>query len=162
MELKKYIKQVPDFPKKGIVYKDIQPLLANHEAFSAAVNELYSLTLIKPDYYVGIESRGFIFAAALAKLFGKGMKMIRKAGKLPDGEDNLVSMEYGLEYGRDTLELAKGSGTVVIVDDVFATGGTMLAAESLCDFAGYEVLDRIAVVDVGITKEHDTKCLISY
>jgi adenine phosphoribosyltransferase len=159
MDLKKYIKQVSDFPKKGILYRDIQPLLADHSAFSAAVSQLYSLTLIKPDYYVGIESRGFIFAAALANLYGKGFKMIRKPGKLP-GKVN--SNSYELEYGTDTLEMQDGKGTVVIVDDVFATGGTMASADILCDISGYEVLDKIAVIDVGLTKQHDTKCLISY
>ena len=69
-----------------------------------------------PDYFVGIESRGFIFASALAAMNMKGFKMVRKAGKLPTGD--LISMEYGLEYGRDTLEMEKGSGNVVIVDDV--------------------------------------------
>tara|TARA_B110000858_G_scaffold64104_1_gene74302 strand:+ start:2985 stop:3464 length:480 start_codon:yes stop_codon:yes gene_type:complete len=159
MDLKTYIKQVPDFPKKGILYRDIQPLLADHSAFSAAVSQLYSLTLIKPDYYVGIESRGFIFAAALANQYGKGFKMIRKPGKLP-GEVN--SNTYDLEYGTDTLEMQKGEGTVVIVDDVFATGGTMTSAALLCSISGYEVLDKVAVIDIGLTKKHDTKCLISY
>ena len=159
MDLKTYIKQVPDFPKKGILYRDIQPLLADHSAFSAAVSQLYSLTLIKPDYYVGIESRGFIFAAALANLYGKGFKMIRKPGKLP-GEVN--SNTYDLEYGTDTLEMQNGEGTVVIVDDVFATGGTMASAALLCGISGYEVLDKVAVIDIGLTKKHDTKCLISY
>jgi|TARA_R110000796_G_scaffold13821_3_gene44647 adenine phosphoribosyltransferase len=159
MHLKKYIKDVQDFPKKGILYKDIQPLLADHSAFSAAVSQLYSLTLIKPDYYVGIESRGFIFAAALANQYGKGFKMIRKPGKLP-GEVN--SNTYDLEYGTDTLEMQNGEGTVVIVDDVFATGGTMASAALLCDISGYEVLDKVAVIDIGLTKKHDTKCLISY
>ena len=159
MHLKKYIKDVQDFPKKGILYKDIQPLLADHSAFSAAVSQLYSLTLIKPDYYVGIESRGFIFAAALANQYGKGFKMIRKPGKLP-GEVN--SNTYDLEYGTDTLEMQNGEGTVVIVDDVFATGGTMASSALLCDISGYEVLDKVAVIDIGLTKKHDTKCLISY
>ena len=159
MDLKTYIKDVQDFPKKGILYKDIQPLLADHSAFSAAVSQLYSLTLIKPDYYVGIESRGFIFAAALAHQYGKGFKMIRKPGKLP-GEVN--SNTYDLEYGTDTLEMQKGEGTVVIVDDVFATGGTMTSAALLCSISGYEVLDKVAVIDIGLTKKHDTKCLISY
>ena len=159
MDLKTYVKAVPDFPKKGILYRDIQPLIEDHSAFSAAVSQLYSLTLIKPDYYVGIESRGFIFAAALANLFGKGFKMIRKQGKLP-GLNH--SIEYGLEYGNDTIEMKEGSGTVVIVDDVFATGGTMAAATLLSEKAGYEVLDKVAVIDVGIKVNHDTKCLISY
>jgi|TARA_R110000822_G_scaffold207061_1_gene343218 adenine phosphoribosyltransferase len=159
MNLSEYIKIVPDFPKKGILYRDIQPLLDDHSAFSAAVSKLYSLTLIKPDYYVGIESRGFIFAAALANLYGKGFKMIRKPGKLP-GKVN--SQSYELEYGTDTLEMQDGKGSVVIVDDIFATGGTMGAAVSLSETSGYEVLDTVAVIDIGINTKHNTKCLISY
>jgi adenine phosphoribosyltransferase len=85
--------------------------------------------------------------------------MIRKPGKLP-GKVN--SNSYELEYGTDTLEMQDGKGTVVIVDDVFATGGTMASADILCDISGYEVLDKIAVIDVGLIKQHDTKCLISY
>lgn len=161
MELKSYIKEVPDFPKKGINYKDIQPLLADEQAFFDALYDMGELVNIeKVDYFVGIESRGFIFASALAAMNMKGFKMVRKAGKLPTGD--LISMEYGLEYGRDTLEMEKGSGNVVIVDDVFATGGTMKAARLICDLAGYNVVDTISLIDIGLIQNHDTKCLISY
>lgn len=159
--LKDYIREVPDFPKKGINYKDIQPLLANDEAMFDALYGMGELVdLEKVDYFVGIESRGFIFASALALMDLKGLKMIRKAGKLPPID--LVTMEYGLEYGRDTIEIEKGSGNVIIVDDIFATGGTMTAASAICKLAGYEVLDTLCLVDIGINKQHDTKCLISY
>jgi adenine phosphoribosyltransferase len=159
--LKDYIREVPDFPKKGINYKDIQPLLADDNAFFDALYDLGELVDIeKVDYFVGIESRGFIFASALAAMNMKGFKMIRKAGKLPPA--NLVSIEYGLEYGRDTIEIEKGFGNVVIVDDVFATGGTMTAAEMICELAGYQVVDSICLLDIGINKKHTTKCLISY
>ena len=161
MEIKSYIKEVPDFPKKGINYKDIQPLLADEQAFFDALYDMGELVDIeKVDYFVGIESRGFIFASALAAMNMKGFKMVRKAGKLPTGD--LISMEYGLEYGRDTLEMEKGSGNVVIVDDVFATGGTMKAARLICDLAGYNVVDTISLIDIGLIQNHDTKCLISY
>ena len=159
--LEKFIKEVPDFPKKGIIYKDIQPLLADQEAFFDALYEMGQLIDVeKVDYFVGIESRGFIFASALAAMNLKGFKMLRKPGKLPTAD--LVSIEYGLEYGRDTLEMEKGSGNVVIVDDVFATGGTMTAAKLICDLAGYEVVDTISLIDIGLIQNHDTKCLISY
>ena len=159
--LKDYIREVPDFPKKGINYKDIQPLLANDEAMFDALYGMGELVdLEKVDYFVGIESRGFIFASALALMDMKGLKVIRKAGKLPPID--LVTMEYGLEYGRDTIEIEKGSGNVIIVDDIFATGGTMTAASAICKLAGYEVLDTLCLVDIGINKQHDTKCLISY
>ena len=161
MEIKSYIKEVPDFPKKGINYKDIQPLLADEQAFFDALYDMGELVDIeKVDYFVGIESRGFIFASALAAMNMKGFKMVRKAGKLPTGD--LISMEYGLEYGRDTLEMEKGSGNVVIVDDVFATGGTMKAARLICDLAGYNVVDTVSLIDIGLIQNHDTKCLISY
>lgn len=159
--LEEFIKEVPDFPKKGIIYKDIQPLLADQEAFFDALYEMGQLIDVeKVDYFVGIESRGFIFASALAAMNMKGFKMVRKAGKLPS--EDLISMEYGLEYGRDTLEMQKGSGNVVIVDDVFATGGTMKAARLICDLAGYNVVDTISLIDIGLIQNHDTKCLISY
>ena len=159
--LKDYIREVPDFPKKGINYKDIQPLLANDDAMFDALFEMGELVdLEKVDYFVGIESRGFIFASALAIMNMKGLKMIRKVGKLPPID--LVTMEYGLEYGRDTIEIEKGSGNVIIVDDIFATGGTMTAASAICKLAGYDVLDTLCLVDIGINKQHDTKCLISY
>ena len=159
--LKDYIREVPDFPKKGINYKDIQPLLANDEAMFDALFEMGELVdLEKVDYFVGIESRGFIFASALALMDMKGLKMIRKAGKLPPID--LVTMEYGLEYGRDTIEIEKGSGNVIIVDDIFATGGTMTAASAIFKLAGYDVLDTLCLVDIGINKQHDTKCLIYY
>ena len=158
--LKDYIREVPDFPKKGINYKDIQPLLADDNAFFDALYDLGELVDIeKVDYFVGIESRGFIFASALAAMNMKGFKMIRKAGKLPPA--NLVSIEYGLEYGRDTIEIEKGFGNVVIVDDVFATGGTMTAASLVAEMAGYQVVDEICLIDIGIT-ERDMKCVISY
>ena len=161
MEIKSYIKEVPDFPQKGINYKDIQPLLADDQAFFDALYDLAELVDVeKIDYFVGIESRGFIFASALAAMNMKGFKMVRKAGKLPT--EDLISMEYGLEYGSDTLEMQKGSGNVVIVDDVFATGGTMKAARLICKLAGYKVVDTISLIDIGLIQNHDTKCLISY
>tara|TARA_R110000796_G_scaffold32939_2_gene85778 strand:- start:591 stop:1106 length:516 start_codon:yes stop_codon:yes gene_type:complete len=162
IDYKDYIESVPNFPKDGILYRDIQPLLENRNAFNQAINEMYSLTAIKPDYYVGIESRGFIFASALANKFGKGFKMIRKSGKLPDSNSTLVATEYELEYGTDRIEMKPGKGKVVIVDDIFATGGTMSAAENLCKLGGYEILDKLCLLDIGIKKDHDIKCLIKY
>jgi len=121
------------------------------------MGELVDLT--KVDYFVGIESRGFIFASALAAMNMKGFKMIRKRGKLPPGD--LITLEYGLEYGRDIIEMEEGIGNVVIVDDVFATGGTMAAASLVAETAGYQVVDEICLLDIGITKR-DVKCVISY
>ena len=157
--LEKFIKEVPDFPIKGILYKDIQPLLADPHAFKTAIVNMKQLTnFVGVDYWVGIESRGFIFASALADHSYSGFKMIRKAGKLP--QNNLVSIEYGLEYGRDTIEMEKGTGKVIIVDDVYATGGTMTASKLLCEMAGYTVIDTVCLLDIGLVKDHDTKVLI--
>ena len=103
MDYKQYIENIPDFPIEGIQYKDIQPLMANTVAFESAIKDMGELVEI-PNYWVGIESRGFIFASALAFHFGGGVRMIRKKGKLPN--NRLFSVKYGLEYGDDELEIA--------------------------------------------------------
>ena len=95
---KSYIDTIPDFPKEGILYRDIQPLLANDKIFKQAISDMAQLVKL-PDYWVAIESRGFLFASALSVLHGGGVKLIRKKGKLPNS--NLVSKAYGLEYGED-------------------------------------------------------------
>jgi len=162
MDLNSFIKEVPDFPKKGIIYKDIQPLLQNARAFEDAINgmvDLLEVDLSKIDYVVGIESRGFIFGTAMAWITNSGFKMIRKPGKLPN-QSSLVSFKYDLEYGSDTIEMERGEGNVIIVDDVFATGGTMEAAKEICIEAGYKVLDTICLLDIGLIKDHDTKILL--
>ena len=160
MEYKKYIEDIPNFPKEGILFRDIQPLLEHRSMFVMAINHLGNLIENKPEYWVGIESRGFLFASALAIQFGGGVKLIRKAGKLPNND--LVSITYDLEYGSDTIQMKGGNGSVVIVDDVYATGGTMEAAEKLCKTAGYTILDKLCLVDIGIKQNHNVKCLINY
>lgn len=163
IDYKDYIEQVKDFPKEGIIYKDIQPLLEDSEAFYDAIYDMGQLVdMENVDYFVGIESRGFIFAAALASINLKGFKMIRKSGKLPDRNHVLHSVEYDLEYGSASIEMKPGNGDVVIVDDVYATGGTMDAAEGLATMSGYGVIDKICLLDIGIKKDHDVKCLITY
>jgi adenine phosphoribosyltransferase len=163
MDFKDYIDDVQDFPHEGILFRDIQPLLEDSEAFYDAIYAMGELVNMEEvDYFVGIESRGFIFASALASINLKGFKMIRKEGKLPNTNDVLHAVEYDLEYGKDMIEMKPGKGKVVIVDDVYATGGTMFAAELLCEMAGYEILDKICLVDIGIKKGHDVKCLITY
>ncbi|GAB4274034.1 MAG: adenine phosphoribosyltransferase [Coriobacteriia bacterium] len=141
MELEKYIRDVPDFPKEGIVFKDITPLLASPEGFRKAVDaiaaefEASGVTKI-----VGAEARGFIFGGALAYVLGAGFVPARKPGKLPW---LTTSAEYELEYGTDTLEVhvdAIGEGDrVLIVDDVLATGGTAAAKAELVRKSGGEV-----------------------
>ena len=163
IDFKDYIEDVQDFPIEGITYRDIQPLLEDEEVFYDSIYELGQFVdMEEVDYFVGIESRGFIFASALASINLKPFKMIRKEGKLPDRNHVLHAVEYDLEYGKDVVEMKPGKGKVVIVDDVYATGGTMKAAETLCKNAGYNVIDKLCLIDIGIVKDHDVKCLITY
>lgn len=144
MNLKDFVHDTPNFPEKNITFKDISPLLKNHHAFADAINKMHP-PIDRVDYWVGIESRGFMFAGALAQKFGGGMIMVRKPGKLPPP---IITHNYALEYGTDTLEINKGSGNIVIVDDVLATGGTLKAANTLCEQAGYTVLGFSILVDL--------------
>ena len=166
MDFKNYIENIPDFPIEGIQYKDIQPLLADGFVFNSAIKEMGELIGEDnlPQYWVGIESRGFLFASALALEFGGGVRMIRKKGKLPNGRT--FSVKYGLEYGKDELEMAylpqHDLGTCVIVDDVLATGGTITAAENLCKLHGLEVTDKLCLMDIGLYDGYDVKSLIKY
>ena len=141
---KSFIHDIKDFPKPGITFKDIQPLLANPTIFDSVIKEMSNLVQ-KPDYWVGIDSRGFIMASSLSINTGIGLKLIRKKGKLPPP---ITSISYDLEYDSDTIELQPGKGNVVIVDDVYATGGTMNAAEKLCKEAGYNVIDKLVLIDL--------------
>jgi len=159
LNFKNYINDVPDFPKPGIIFKDIQPLLANGEIFDRAIIKMLNL-VHKPDYFIGIDSRGFIFSSAMASKTQNGLKIVRKKGKLPPP---YISIEYDLEYGNDTLEIQEGNGKVVIVDDVYATGGTMDAVEQLCVKAGYQVIDKVVLIDLAfLHKPNDVKSLIKY
>ena len=162
IDYKDYIESAYDFPTEGIEYRDIQPLLEDDFAFSMAIQEMGDLIEQKPTYWVGVESRGFLFASALAMKFGGGVKMVRKEGKLPNTNHTLRGVSYDLEYGSASIEMKPGEGNVVIVDDVYATGGTMEAAEHLCKMSGYNVVGKICLMDIGIKKEHDVKCLITY
>ena len=164
MNYKDYIENISDFPIKGIIYRDIQPILANDKVFQSAIKDMGNLIDEIPDYWVGIESRGFLFASALALEFGGGVRIIRKKGKLPNNRK--FSASYGLEYGKDELEIAYipqyDLGTCVVVDDVYATGGTMEAGVNLSQMVGLKVVDKLTLVDIGIKKDHDIKCLITY
>lgn len=163
INLKEYIESAYDFPTEGIEYRDIQPLLEDSESFFESVYQLGELVdMEEVDYFVGIESRGFIFASALAAQNLKGFKMIRKEGKLPNTNHVLRGVSYDLEYGSASMEMKPGEGRIVIVDDVFATGGTMEAAHRLCKMSGYDVVGKICLLDIGIKKDHDVKCLITY
>ena len=147
MSYKSYIREVPDFPIEGVNFKDISPLLADQETFRSALVDMGSRVRL-PDYWVGIDSRGFIFASALATYFGGGVVLARKEGKTPGDK---VSVSYDLEYGSATLEMGKvgmGGGEVVIVDDVLATGGTLKATNELAERAGYSVVGNLVLVDL--------------
>ena len=160
---KEFINDIPDFPKEGIIYRDIQPLLSNSETFTQIIDDFGRIITDLPDYWVGIESRGFIFAAALSYAFGGGLRLVRKKGKLPNEKTFFV--EYGLEYGNDALEFADfptDVGSCIIVDDVYATGGTMDAAARLVGKHGLSIIDKLCVVDIGIKPYHDVKTLIQY
>jgi adenine phosphoribosyltransferase len=99
----------------------------------------------QPDCWIGIDARGFIFASALSIYFGGGIVMCRKGGKLPP---TVFSHSYGTEYSEDTIQIKRGSGTAVIVDDVLATGGTLQAANYLAGTAGYDVIDNLVLIDL--------------
>ena len=138
MSLHQFVRDVPDFPKAGILFRDITPLLANADAFKQAVEAMAEPVLnLQPTHVLGLESRGFIFGSALAQKLGLGFVPARKPGKLPLPTHKEA---YGLEYGADALEIhtdAFGPGDrVLIVDDVMATGGTADAARRLVSRAG--------------------------
>jgi len=147
MSYKNYIIEVPDFPIKGVNFKDISPLLADQETFRSAIAEMGDLVGKVPDYWIGIDARGFIFASALAVYFGGGVVMCRKKGKLPPP---VVSESYTLEYDVATLEMKGGhfGKSAVIVDDVLATGGTLRAVNHLAEKAGYDVKDNLVLIDL--------------
>jgi adenine phosphoribosyltransferase len=142
------IREIPDYPKPGIRFQDITPLLAHGEAFNA-VTEKFASFADTSTMVAGIEARGFIFASAVANQLRSGFVPIRKAGKLPH---ITISESYGLEYGTDTLEIhvdaiTKGS-KVLLIDDVLATGGTIGAAIELIRRAGGEVTHVLALLEI--------------
>ena len=135
LDLRTLIRDIPDFPKKGILFKDITTLLKDAPAFKQAIDELTDLVrAYQPEVVIGMESRGFIFAAPIAYLLGAGFVPVRKLGKLPG---DVISTEYDLEYGTNTLELHRDAVApgqrVLIVDDLLATGGTVSATINLVE-----------------------------
>ncbi len=140
-ELKQIIRDIPDFPKKGIIFKDITTLLADAKSFQRMVDLLAHRYIgEKIDQIVGIEARGFILGAALAYKLGTGITLVRKPGKLPS---QTRSISYELEYGSDSLEIHedafKEGDRVIIADDLLATGGTMAAVVALIEKMGVEI-----------------------
>jgi adenine phosphoribosyltransferase len=147
LELKRHVVDVPDFPRPGILFRDITPLLRHkfQQTIDALERLLDADQWRRVDAIAGIESRGFILAAALASRRGKGFVPIRKQGKLPPP---VVEIAYALEYGSGVLEMQHGNGRLLLVDDVLATGGTMRAAAELCGLAGYEVDALATLIDL--------------
>src|SRR5436190_16109640 len=132
-DLKKLIREIPDFPKPGILFYDITTLLSDRDGLRKVIDRMTEhIAPLKPDYIMGIEARGFIFAPSVAYNLGAGFVPIRKPKKLPGSTERIT---YDLEYGTDTLEVHKGAvpagANVVIADDLLATGGTSLAAAQL-------------------------------
>jgi len=152
-DLRQLVSNVPDFPKPGVLFRDISPLLRDH--FHAAVESLDSLLTEAEwgeiDALAGIESRGFILGAALATHRRKGFVLVRKQGKLPPP---VVDISYDLEYGSGVLEMQRGQGRVLLVDDVLASGGTMTASAELCQRAGYAVKGLAALIDLKIVADY--------
>jgi len=167
MNYKNLIRDVPDFPVPGILFRDISPLMQDAQAFSQVAEDFSKMMdLNSIDMFVGIESRGFIFAAQLAAKFNKGFLPLRKAGKLPPP---VLQKSYELEYGKATLEIAPAAkpARVVICDDVLATGGTLKAAIELCSIAGYQVEEILVLINLTFLnemkfKDEAIKSLIQY
>jgi adenine phosphoribosyltransferase len=149
-EILAYIRNIPDFPKKGILFKDITTALREPQVFKAIIENLYALVKdLHIDYVVAIESRGFIFGAPLAYKMGAGLVIIRKPGKLPA---DVYREEYSLEYGSDALEMHKDAikkgHNVLLVDDLLATSGTMKAACRLIEKSGAHVCASLFLIEL--------------
>ena len=150
MNLRDYIRNIPDFPRKGILFRDITPLLSNPDAFDWAISEMVGIAKdLKPDVIVGIESRGFIFAIPISMNLSLPFVPVRKKGKLPY---QTLSASYELEYGEDKLEIhndALSSGSrVLIVDDLIATGGTIKACSELVGALGGNIVGVVTLIDL--------------
>jgi adenine phosphoribosyltransferase len=153
-ELKNFIRDIPDFPKPGIIFKDITPLLNNPDAFKKSVDLLAkNFKKEKIDHVVAVEARGFIFGSILAQKLGAGFVPIRKKGKLPY---KTKSVSYQLEYGTDTLEMhedaVKPNSRVLIVDDVLATGGTVKAVTELLKEQTAQIVGIAFVIELKFLK----------
>ena len=169
MNLKEHIRGIPDFPIPGILFYDISTIMRSNEAMEYVIDSLHDqIKDWQPEIIAGIESRGFLFATPLALKMGLPMMMIRKAGKLP-GE--VVSYEYDLEYGTDTIQIQsdaiQAGQKVAIIDDLLATGGTLEASIKLCQKVGGEVVGCGVVIELDFLNGRNNlsapcKSLINY
>ncbi len=156
MDLSTFVRDIPNFPKEGILFKDITPLLSNSEALSNCLQTLVTNSPEKVDKVIGIEARGFFFGTALAEKLGAGFVPVRKKGKLPY---KTISESYNLEYGDDTLEIHKDAiqkgEKVLIHDDVLATGGTAAAVTKLVKQLGGEIVQYSFLIELNFLNGKD-------
>ena len=150
MDLKKYIRSIPDYPKKGILFRDITTLIKNPQAFKYTVDQIIEVSKkIKFDKVSAIESRGFVFASAVSYLLNKPLVLLRKKNKLPAERH---SVDFKLEYGEATIEVHKDSinknENILVIDDLIATGGTAEAAAKLIELSGGSVAGFIFVINL--------------
>ena len=150
MDLKKYIRSIPDYPKKGILFRDITTLIKNPEAFQYTVDKIVEISKkVKFDKVSAIESRGFVFASAVSYLLNKPLILLRKKNKLPAERH---SVDFKLEYGEATIEVHKDSigksEKILVIDDLIATGGTADAAAKLIELSGGSVAGFIFVINL--------------
>ena len=150
MDLKKFIRSIPDYPKKGILFRDITTLIKDEGAFSETINQIVERSKkVKFDKIAAIESRGFVFAPAVSYILKKPFIMLRKKNKLPA---DVHSVDFELEYGTATIEVHKDSintnEDILIIDDLIATGGTAEAAAKLVDISGGNVASFIFVINL--------------
>ena len=158
MDLKEKIRVMQDFPEKGIRFKDITPLLQDKGALKESIDQMKHLAEnVKPDVVVGPEARGFIFGTPLAYAMDLGFVPVRKPGKLPC---EVASQKYSLEYGKDSLEIHKDAilpgQRVVIVDDLLATGGTLLSTAKLVEKLGGEVVGILFLIELTYLNGRET------
>ena len=172
MDLKKYIRSVKDYPKKGILFRDITTLIKNSEAFNYSIDQIVKISkMVEFDKISAIESRGFIFASAVSYITKKPLILLRKKNKLPAGRH---SIDFQLEYGDATIEVHKDSidknEKILVIDDLIATGGTAEAAAKLIEISGGKVAGFIFIInlfdlpgnDLLKKKSYFTKSLIEF
>ena len=162
MNLKDFIRSIPDYPKKGILFRDITTLIKNEKAFSETINQIVERSKkVKFDKIAAIESRGFVFASAVSYILKKPFVMLRKKNKLPA---DVHSIDFELEYGTATIEVHKDSidenDEVLIIDDLIATGGTAEAAAKLVEISKGKVAAFIFVINLFDLNGTDKFCLL--
>ena len=172
MNLKEKIREIQDWPEKGVNFKDITPLLQDKKAFRVAIDKMaepFNSAQGKPDIIIGIDARGFILSAAMAYKLGTGLAIIRKKGKLPH---KTISQEYTLEYATNTIEMHEDAirkrDRVLIVDDVLATGGTMKATAEIVEMLGGKIIGIDFLIELDFLKgrekikKYNVQSLIHY